>query len=137
MPRILAIDYGLKRTGLAWTDPLQIIATAVGTVDTPQLKEKLAELMASEAIEALLLGWPTRFDGSDTHATPAVREFEAYLKATYPQLTLHLWDERFTSKMAQQALRESGLKKKKRREKGLVDQVAATLMLQEFLQSQG
>ncbi|MEM9983903.1 MAG: Holliday junction resolvase RuvX [Bacteroidota bacterium] len=135
MPRILAIDYGLKRTGLAWTDPLQIIATGLDTVATEQLAAKLDQLMQSQEIEAIVLGYPTRTDGSDTHATEAVRNLHQRLKTSYPALTIHLWDERFTSRIAKQTLLESGASRKKRRQKGLIDQISATLILQEFMQS--
>jgi putative holliday junction resolvase len=133
MPRILALDYGLKRTGLAWTDPMQIIATGLTTVPTEQLEARLQALFQQEDIEALVLGYPTRNDGSDTHATAAVRTLKEQLEKAHPDLKIHLWDERFTSKLAVQALLDSGASKKKRREKGLVDQVSATIILQEFL----
>lgn len=136
MPRILSIDYGRKRTGLAWTDPMQIIATALQTVETPKLKAFLQDLLKKEEIEALVLGYPTRFDGSDTHVTEEVREFAAYWEKTYPAIPIHLWDERFTSQMAKQSLIDSGVKKKKRRDKGLIDQVSATIILQEFMNSE-
>jgi putative Holliday junction resolvase len=134
MARILCIDFGLRRTGLAWTDPLQIIATGIGHVETKNLEAELKKLMQRESIEAVLLGFPTRFDGSDTHATQPVREFNAKLEKLYPGLPVHLWDERLTSKMAVQAMFQAGVPKGKRREKGLVDQVSATLMLQEYLE---
>lgn len=133
MQRILAIDYGKKRTGLAWTDVNQIIATALETVDTSKLKPYLKELLEKEPIGSILLGFPTRNDGSDTHITQEVRDFEGYLKKTWPDVRVELWDERFSSKMAMQAMLDGGLSKKKRREKGQVDKIAATLMLQEFL----
>jgi putative holliday junction resolvase len=135
MARILALDYGLKRTGMAWTDPQQIIATGIGTEPTEQLAEKLKALFACEKIEAIVLGYPTRNDGSDTHATQAVREFAEQLRQDYPEVTLHLWDERFTSKIAFRAMLESGMSKKRRRDKSLIDQTSAVMMLQEFMDS--
>ena len=135
MARILSIDYGGKRTGLAWTDPMQIIATALETVETDQLKSYLVDLLQREKIETLVLGYPTRMDGSDTHITEAVREFATYWETTYPHIPLELWDERFTSQMARQSLIDAGLKKKRRADKSLIDQVSATIILQEYMNS--
>ncbi|MEL7342631.1 MAG: RuvX/YqgF family protein, partial [Bacteroidota bacterium] len=90
MPRIIAIDYGAKRTGLAWTDPLQIIATGIGSFDTEGLDDKLKELIAKEEIEAIVLGYPTRMDGSDSHVTEAVRQLKDRLAKAYPEIKLHL-----------------------------------------------
>lgn len=136
MPRIIAIDYGGKRTGLAWTDPLKIIATGIGTVPTELLKKRLDELIAQEEIEAILLGYPIRMDGSDTNNTEAVRLFQAAINKAHPALPVILWDERFTSKMALQAMIDGGVKKKKRSDKQLINEVSATLMLQEYLQQE-
>lgn len=135
MSRIIAIDYGLRRTGLAWTDPLQIIASGLETVATPQLMVELKRLVAGESIEGFLLGWPTRLDGSDTNSTEAVRKFKKRLNKEFPDLSVELWDEQFTSKMAVRALVDAGVKKKKRREKGAIDRMSATLILQEYLAS--
>lgn len=134
MPRILCIDFGLRRTGIAWTDPLQIIATAVGYVQTNVLEAELKKLTAKEDISEILLGFPTQMDGSDTHVTEDVRKLKTRLENLFPGKPVHLWDERLTSKMAAQVLFQSGMPKMKRREKGLIDQVSATLMLQEYLQ---
>jgi len=133
MGRIVAIDYGLKRTGLAWTDPLQIIASAVGTVETGSLMAELKRIVAEEEVERFLLGWPTRMDGSDTHTTEPVRRFRKNLEKQFPQIPIEMWDERYTTVIAKRALIEGGVKKKKRRDKALLDQVAATVMLQEYL----
>ncbi len=133
MPRILAIDYGKKRTGLAWTDINQIIATALDTVDTSKLKPFLKNLIEKEPIETLVLGYPTRSDGSDTHITKEVKSFSVYLRNTFPGLKIELWDERFTSKLAMQALIDGGMSKKKRRDKRELDKMSATIMLQEYL----
>jgi putative Holliday junction resolvase len=135
MPRILALDYGLKRTGLAWTDPLQIIATGLTTEPTDTLPAKLKELISKEPIEAIVLGFPTQNDGSDTHATAAVRLLAEQIRQDYPQITLHLWDERFTSKIAFRAMIQSGMSKKRRRDKSLIDQTSAVIILQEFMES--
>ncbi|MEO0896756.1 MAG: Holliday junction resolvase RuvX [Bacteroidota bacterium] len=133
MPRILAIDYGKKRTGLAWSDPNQIIASALETVGTEDLQAYVKSLFDREEIETIVLGMPTKLDGSDTDITAEVRLFEAHLKQAYPQVKIELWDERFTSKMAMQALISSGMSKKKRRNKGEIDKMAATIMLQEYM----
>lgn len=135
MSRIIAIDYGLKRTGLAWTDPLQIIASGLETVPTKDLMATLKDLIAKNPVEGILLGWPTRLDGSDTHSTEAVRKFHKQLDKTFTSLWVKLWEEQFTSKMAVQALVQSGMSKKKRRVKGMVDRMSATLILQEYLES--
>jgi putative Holliday junction resolvase len=137
MPRIIAIDYGKKRTGLAWTDPLQIIASGIGSFDTGTLEEKLRELIGKEEIEAIVLGYPTRWDGSDSHITDDVREFKKTLEKTYPHIPVHLMDERLTSQMAKQAMIDGGLKKKRRRDKHLVNEISATIILQDFMNERG
>jgi putative holliday junction resolvase len=134
MPRIVAIDYGLKRTGLAWTDPLQIIATALETVLTETLLDRLKALVAKEQIEAIVLGWPTRLDGSDTDTTAPVRELAEQLKRLYPMLRIDFQDEQFSSKDAMQAMIRGGVPKKKRRDKALIDRVSAVLILQDYLE---
>lgn len=133
MSRILALDYGSKRTGIAWTDPLQIIATGVGSFDTKILKAKMLELTKEEDITEIVLGFPTRLDGTDTDSTQAVRKFGAWIEKTFPDIPLHFRDERFTSKQAFQTMIDGGLKKKKRRDKHLVNTISATIILQEFL----
>lgn len=133
MGRILAIDYGIKRTGLAWTDPFKIIATGLEGLDTIKLKEKLIDIVQHEDIEAIVLGFPTRWSGEDTDATADVRKFNQWLTTTFPTIAIHLQDERFTSKLAQQAMLDGGLKKKKRRDKHLVNEISAVIILQEYL----
>ena len=135
MSRILAIDYGSKRTGLAWTDPMQIFATGIGSFDTPLIEAKLKELAASETIELIVLGYPSRADGSDTDATPLVRGFEKKLRKWLPAIPVEFWDERYSSQDAMQSMIAAGLGKKKRADKHLINQVAATLILQDFLSS--
>lgn len=135
MARILSIDYGKKRTGLAVTDPLQIIATGLTTVETPQLFKYLKEYFAKEPVELIIMGEPKNMDDSDTHATPLVKQAVARLKREFPTIPIKMVDERFTSKMASQAMIEMGLKKKQRQNKALVDEIAATIMLQEYLRS--
>lgn len=135
MGRVIAIDYGKKRTGLAWTDPDQLIATGIGSFDTPSVKGRLKELMARETVVKVVLGYPLRTDGRDTHATEAVRTFESWLKRQFPGLPVLRWDERFTSKMAMQAMIDAGVKKKRRADKHLINEVSATLILQDYLRT--
>jgi putative Holliday junction resolvase len=133
MARIMAIDYGLKRTGIAVTDPLQIIATGLTTVESPKLIVFLKEYMRTEVVELILMGEPKNWDDSDTHATPLVRQIVQRLLKEFPAIPLKMVDERFTSKLASRAMVEMGMKKKQRRNKALVDEIAATIMLQEYL----
>ncbi len=137
MARILSIDYGKKRTGLAVTDPLQIIATGLTTVETPQLFKFLKEYFAKEQVELIIMGEPKNMDDSDTHATPLVKQAVARLKKEFPAIPIKMVDERFTSKMASQAMIDMGLKKKQRQNKALVDEIAATILLQEYLRAIG
>lgn len=135
MSRILAIDFGLKRTGLAVTDPLKIIATALDTVETQNLLNYLKTYITKEPVERLVLGLPRRLNNQDTDMTPHVRKLEATLRSTFPQLPVSLVDERFTSSMAQRAMIEGGMKKKDRRIKGNVDKISAVIILQSWLES--
>lgn len=134
MPRILAIDYGLKRTGIAVTDPLQIIATGLTTIESPKLIPFLKDYFSKEEVELIIIGEPKNWDDSDTHATPLVKKAIARIQKEFPKMPLKTVDERYTSKMASQAMIEMGLKKMQRRNKALVDEIAATIMLQEYLQ---
>jgi len=134
MPRILSIDYGLKRTGIAVTDPLQIIATGLTTVESPKLIAFLKDYFSKETVELIIIGEPKNWDDTDTHATPLVKKIREKLKKEFPAIPLNTVDERYTSKMASQAMIEMGLKKMQRRNKALVDEIAATIMLQEYLQ---
>jgi len=131
--RILSIDYGGKRTGLAVTDPLKIIATGLGTVETPKLMTFLKEYFSKEPVELVIIGMPTNWDDSATHATPLVEKFIKEFQKAFPSLPIKTVDERYTSKLASQAMLEMGLKKKQRRDKGMIDEIAATMMLQEWL----
>jgi putative Holliday junction resolvase len=133
MPRIIAIDYGAKRTGIAVTDPLKIIATGLCTVETQKLMPFLREYIARETVERIIVGMPVNWDESDTHATPLVKKFVTALGKVFPQLPVTEVDERYTSKMAAQAMIDMGMKKKQRQEKGRIDEIAATIMLQEYL----
>ena len=134
MPRILAIDYGLKRTGLAVTDPLQIIATALTTIHTKELIPFLKKYFQQEQVELILIGEPLNLDDSPTHATPLVHKAIQTLQKEFPAIPIKTVDERYTSKMASQAMVQMGMKKKDRQVKGNVDQIAATIMLQEYMQ---
>lgn len=129
----MAIDYGLKRTGLAVTDPLQIIATGLTTIESGQLIPFLKNYFKKEAVELILIGEPKNWDDSDTHATPLVRQIIRRLEKEFPSIPLKPVDERYTSKMASRAMIEMGMKKKQRRNKALVDEIAATILLQEYL----
>jgi putative holliday junction resolvase len=133
MPRIIAIDYGLKRTGIAVTDPLQIIATGLTTVESKQLISFLKDYFSKEAVEMIIIGEPKNWDDTDTHATPLVEKCIKELQKNFPQLPIKKVDERYTSKMAKDAMLEMGMKKAQRRNKALVDEIAATIMLQEYL----
>jgi putative holliday junction resolvase len=133
MPRILAIDYGQKRTGIAVTDPLKIIAQGLATVDSPRLISFLKEYFVKEPVELILIGYPTNWDDSPTDATPMVEGMIREFKKHFPSLPVVKVDERYTSKMASRAMIEMGMKKKQRRDKALVDEIAATIMLQEYL----
>ena len=133
MARILAIDYGGKRTGLAVTDPLQIIATGLATIESKELIPYLKKYFSAETVELIIIGLPKNWDESDTHATPLVRQFMQKFKKDFPLMKTETVDERYTSKLAVQAMVEMGMKKKDRQKKGNIDQVAATIMLQEYL----
>ncbi len=137
MARILSIDYGLKRTGIAVTDPFQIIATGLTTVESKQLIPFLKDYFSKEAVELIIIGEPKNWDDTDTHATPLVAKCIKDLQKNFPSIPIKKVDERFTSKMAKDAMLEMGLKKKERRNKALVDEIAATIMLQEYLRSIG
>ncbi len=133
MARILAIDFGKKRTGLAVTDPIQIIATALDTVDSNELIGYLKKYIAKEPVEKIIIGYPLNFDDTPTDATPLVDKFIIKFGNVYPNIPVEKTDERLTSKIASQAISGMGLKKKDREKKELIDTVAAVMMLQEFL----
>jgi putative Holliday junction resolvase len=133
LPRIISIDYGAKRTGLAVTDPLQIIATGLTTVESKQLIPFLKDYFAREEVELIIIGEPKNWDDTDTHATPLVEKIIKQLEKNFPKIPIKRVDERYTSKMAKDAMLEMGLKKMQRRNKKLVDEIAATILLQEYL----
>ncbi len=134
MPRILCIDFGKKRTGIAVTDELQIIATALTTVDTQELYKFLLDYCAKEQVEKFLIGYPLNLDDSPTHATNLVEQAIKSIQKRFPAIPIEKMDERFTSKLASIAMIEMGMKKKDRQHKPNTDKIAATIMLQEYLQ---
>jgi putative holliday junction resolvase len=135
MGRILAIDYGTKRTGLAVTDPLRIIATALDTVPTNEVLHYLKTYCAREPVDEVVIGMPRTLQNEDSSIAPYVRKFIAQLKETFPEKPIHEADERFTSALAQRAMLEGGMKKKDRQVKGNVDKISAVLILQQFMAS--
>lgn len=135
MSRILAIDYGLKRVGLAVTDPLQIIASALTAVEEKKLFAYLDAYLKKESVETIVVGFPLKNDGTETHATAPVKKFIPLLQSRYPSVKVVTADERFTSKMARQALVDMGMRKKQREKKENTDQVSAVIILQTYLES--
>ena len=133
MARIICIDYGGKRCGLAVTDPLQIIATALTTVDTKDLFTYLAAYFAKEPVELILIGEPLNLNDTPTHATPLVKKAIIDLEKKFPTIPIKTVDERYSSKNAVRAMVEMGMKKNDRRDKKTIDRVAATMLLQEYL----
>ena len=133
MARIMAIDYGLKRTGIAVTDPLQIIASALTTIESARIFTFLEEYLKREKVALILIGDPRNLDDSPTDLTPDVQRIIGIMQGKFPEIPVQAIDERFSSVMASRAMIEMGMKKKQRREKGVVDQIAATMMLQEYL----
>lgn len=137
MPRVLAIDLGTKRTGLAVTDPLKITANPLETIETSKLIDYLKSYCGREEVEALVLGLPTRLNGQDNEMTPRVMKLKEELEKTFPEKKIALIDERFTSKMAMQTMIAMGSKKKDRKEKaGNLDKVSAAIILQSYLERQ-
>ncbi|MBE8722110.1 Holliday junction resolvase RuvX [Sphingobacterium pedocola] len=132
--RIMAFDYGTKRIGIAVTDPLQIIATALTTVHPEEIWSFIDNYLQGETVATFVVGKPLQMDGSDSESAQHVLGFVRKLKKTYPQIPVAEIDERFTSKMASAAIAQSGKKKSKRQEKGLVDTVSATIILQSYMQ---
>jgi putative pre-16S rRNA nuclease len=133
MGRILAIDYGLKRTGIAVTDPLRIIATPLETVVTANLLQFLTSYLQKENVDEFVVGMPKTLSNEDSEIAPTVRKFVENLKLKFPGKGVHLADERFTSSMAMQAMIDGGMKKKDRQVKGNVDRISATIILQSFI----
>ncbi|MGC4041593.1 MAG: Holliday junction resolvase RuvX [Flavobacterium sp.] len=133
MPRILAIDYGIKRTGIAVTDELQIIASGLTTIPSETALAFLKDYFSKENVSKVLIGEPKQMNGAPSESTPVIEKFVAGFKAAFPDMDVVRVDERFTSKMAFQTMIDSGLKKKQRQNKALVDEIAATILLQDYL----
>lgn len=131
----MAIDYGVKRTGLAVTDPVRIIATALTTVETPTLFPFLKDYCAREKVDIFVVGEAKHMDGTPSESMQYIEPFVAKLREAFPDKEVARVDERFTSKIAFQTMIDSGLKKKDRRNKGMIDQIAATIMLQDYLKT--
>ena len=136
MGRILAIDYGLKRTGIAVTDPLKMIASPLETVATKDLWVFLTNYFTREPVEAVVVGMPVDLKNRDTDSTEAVRKFVEAFKKKFSNMPLHEIDERFTSKMAFDAMIAGGMSKKNRQNKGNVDKISASIILQSFMERQ-
>lgn len=133
MPKILSIDYGFKRTGLAITDELQIFAFGLTTVPSETIFTFLSELFTNENVNKVLIGEPKQMNGQPSESTPIIEKFVAEFKEKFPAIPVIRVDERFTSKMAFQTMIDSGLNKKQRKNKSLVDEIAATILLQDYL----
>jgi putative Holliday junction resolvase len=133
MGRIMAIDYGKKRTGIAVTDPMQIIASGLCTVETKLLPDWLKDYLSNESVETIVVGEPKQMDYTDSELGGVITAFAKALQLQYPNIKIERVDERFTSKMAFQTMIDSGLNKRQRRNKALVDEIAATIILQSFM----
>jgi putative Holliday junction resolvase len=134
MARIMAIDYGMKRVGLAVTDPLQIISTALDTIATEKVIDYLIKYCSVEEVEHIVIGEPTHIDGNPTYLTPIIHKFIAELNKLFPNIPVSTWDERFTSVEAKKVILAAGYKKKQRQDKALVDRVSATIILMEYME---
>jgi putative Holliday junction resolvase len=134
MPRVLAIDYGKKRTGVAVTDPLKIIATALATIETKELIAYLKKYIQTESVERFVLGEAKNTDGTPAQSQPLINLFEKELIKHFPTIPITKIDERYTSKMAFQTMIDVGIGKMKRREKGTIDRIAAVIILQSYLE---
>lgn len=132
--RIMAFDYGTKRVGIAVTDPLQLIATALDTVHAKDVLAYVTAYLAREAVSTFVVGQPRQLDGSESESAQHVRGFIRTLRRTFPAIPVETADERFTSKMASASIAQSGLAKKKRQDKALIDSVSAVLILQSYLE---
>lgn len=135
MSRLLAIDYGQKRTGIAVSDELQIIASGLTTVDTAQLMSFLIDYFAKEKVEKVIIGQPKRLNNELSSVNEYIDAFIKKFKKQFPNMPLEQVDERFTSKMAFQSMIDGGLKKKQRQNKALIDEIAATIILQDYMSS--
>lgn len=135
MSRLLSIDYGKKRTGIAVSDPLQIIANGLTTVESSKLFEFLEDYLKKEEVESIIVGLPKQMSGQPSENMKRIEPFVNRLKKLYPNINIEYFDERFTSKLAHQAMIDGGLKKQDRRNKELVDEISATIILQGYMES--
>lgn len=135
MGRILAIDYGTKRTGIAVTDPLRIIPGGLATVATHELWAFIADYFKKEQVDLIVVGYPTNMNGEESASMKQIKPFVNRLKKQYPEKQIVMFDERFTSVLAQKAIIEAGIKKMARRNKALVDEVSATIILESYMNS--
>jgi len=135
MSRLLSIDYGKKRTGIAVSDPLQIIANGLTTVETPKLFDFLSDYLQKEQVATIIVGLPKQMSGEMSENMRRIEPFVNRLRKLYPQIAVEYFDERFSSKMALQAMIDGGVKKKDRQNKALVDEVSATIILQGYMES--
>ena len=134
MSRILAIDYGKKRTGIAVTDTLQMIANGLATIETKELEKFLTDYVAREDVATIVVGKPTQMNGEDSENMKRIEPFFNRLKRLFPDKEIVYYDERFTSVLAHQAMLQSGIGKKARQDKALVDKISATIILEDYLQ---
>lgn len=134
MGRIIAIDYGVRRTGLAVSDPLRLIAGGLATVETKQLERFLADYFSREDVTTIVLGKPQQMDGSPSETWRFIEPLSRRLKAAYPEKEVLFYDERFTSVLAHRAMIDGGMKKMARRDKAVVDKIAATIILEDYMQ---
>lgn len=132
--RILAIDYGKKRTGIAVTDTLQIIAGGLDTVETRDLEPWLTGYMQKEEVETIVVGYPRQMDGDDSENMKRITPFVNRLKKLFPEVNVEMYDERFTSVLAHKTMLDSGIGRKARQDKGLVDKISATIILQDYME---
>ena len=135
MGRILSIDYGKKRTGIAVSDPLQIIANGLTTVETSGIFDFLNEYIQKEEVSCIVVGLPKQMNNEPSENMKRVEPFVNRLRKLYPHISVEYWDERFSSKMAEQTMRDAGLKKKDRQNKELVDEISAAIILQGYMES--
>lgn len=135
MGRIVAIDYGRKRTGLAATDTLQLVANGLATVPSGELADWLCNYVAHEPVDLFVVGYPLQMSGEESENMPYVKAFVTHLQRRIPDIPVVYYDERFTSVMAQQSMRDGGLKKKRRQDKALVDEISAVIILQAYMES--
>ena len=136
MTRLLALDYGTKRVGIAVTDELQLIASGLCTIRTHDCMDFLIEYLSKESVSTIVMGMPKNLRNQNTDATPYVKGFAQQIRKQFPEMKVELIDERFTSKIAFQSMIDGGLKKKARQDKALIDEVSATLILQSYMEQQ-